>query len=659
MLKKILKITAIVLLSLIVAALLLCGSITKLYVESNSEQLIGRRVEIGSMGINPLSGTIYVENFKIFEKDALTPFADFADMRLNFSVAALASNRIELNRLRFNALNISIEQDGNNYNFSDIVEKFNQSNNSANKWKVLLKNIEIANSSLKYHDRQSGKTIQLNKIGVDIPKISPTEREGDAGIKLKFAESGELRAKMEYNSKNLFKLEVQLQKFGVDGILPYLKEYLNVSKAEGEINANLTIVGDSRHIAESTIKGDVECVKSLLKDSDGKKIFAADSVTAYISGLNVGKHYARMEHLYISSPYAKIVRHKDSTLNLSLLIKDLNEEDEQHTQSGDGEYLFQNMALNINKLHITNGKIDIKDELIDGGFEYAISEIEASCNNFSLTEKNKIEIKAIAGNAAEIDMSWQSDFNKMNQIALTLNAKNMGLKDFSPYSSYYTGYKIERGVMNLQASYSIINKQISGTNSMQVYKPKLGKKRGKPLYDVPLKLGVYLLTNKQGMMKLNFTVEGDTDNPEYNYRKLITKAFFNAIKRVSTAPFRAIGSIFAASENLEELKIEPFKDDIDLVQYAKLEKIIELAKEKPEAEYEFRQFLYLNKILKQNPGVMEEEILALAESRNENLKKFLKRMDAPKSVKVAPFNLKEQYYYKGDNIYTITASIKE
>ena len=157
-------------------------------------------------------------------------------------------------------------------------------------------------------------------------------------------------------------------------------------------------------------------------------------------------------------------------------------------------------------------------------------------------------------------------------------------------------------------------------------------------------------------MKVSLPVSGDLDNPQFSYRKILFKALMNLFVKVATAPVTAIGSLFSSDEPLDHIDIDVTEPDFDTRQYTQLTELVEAVKEKDELKYEFNQRFNLEKALKDHPDFTEDKLLTLAKIRNENLQKFLKRMNVKeKQIAVTPVVPDSLKSYTGDPTIRLTA----
>lgn len=661
LLKVVLWVVIIVALVMIVA-ILSCGRIAKWYLEKHSKELTGRIITVERITMNPLFGTAKIKDLKVLEANDKDLFLGFGELDYRMNLLGLMHKKFKMRRLHIDNMDLNILQTGKSFNFDDLITRFS-SDSSAKKetdpgWTVDLNNIKISDSRMRYKDLEVGSNFGFNRMNVEIPRIYLTGKDTDAGIQLHFEDGGSLGCRLSYNmDHSRYNLDLNISGFGIDGILPYLQQYMNVSKCEGLLSMNVNINGDTEHITEAKVKGTVDVVKSEVVDDQGRMIFAADSVGANILELSTAGRITHLAYLNIVGPQSQYIIYKDSTDNFSYLMKSTPEIAEEPDAVEEVQEDVKKMILKVDRLRIAGGKVGYEDNLMKGGFKYSLSEISAFCNDFQLDKMNRIIGRAVLGKAGKVALDWTTDFKSMRNMHLKLTARNVDITDFTPYSLVYVGNEIENGVLQIESDNTVTDNKLNGENKIEVYKPKVSKRKNKkPVYKVPVRLGVYVLTDKEGMMKVSLPVSGDLDNPQFSYRKILFKALMNLFVKVASAPITAIGSLFSSDEPLDHIDIDVTEPDFDTKQYTQLTELVEAVKEKDELKYQFNQRFNLEQAVKDHPDFTEDKLLTLAKLRNENLEKFLKRMNVKSSqITVNPIVTDSLKVYSGDPSIHLTA----
>lgn len=195
--KKALKIIAIVIVVLIVlffAVLKLAPVIAKNYIVTHSEELIGRKVSIESIGFAPLSFTLGIDKFALLEQDGKTPFVAFEQFRINLDPSKLISGTASVSQIYMKGLYAHVIQNGDKFNFTDILEFLNKnaneqeqdstqatkdSSNAVNAAEIAnqlpvnisIENIVFENGNIIYEDTKVGSKFKLEDFSIGIPAI--------------------------------------------------------------------------------------------------------------------------------------------------------------------------------------------------------------------------------------------------------------------------------------------------------------------------------------------------------------------------------------------------------------------------------------------------------------------------------------------------------
>jgi hypothetical protein len=67
---------------------------------------------------------------------------------------------------------------------------------------------------------------------------------------------------------------------------------------------------------------------------------------------------------------------------------------------------------------------------------------------------------------------------------------------------------------------------------------------------LPVRLAVALLKDRNGVIDLNLPVSGTLDDPKFRLGPIIWKAFIGLMTKIVTAPFAALGALFGGGEDL-------------------------------------------------------------------------------------------------------------
>ena len=80
---------------------------------------------------------------------------------------------------------------------------------------------------------------------------------------------------------------------------------------------------------------------------------------------------------------------------------------------------------------------------------------------------------------------------------------------------------------------------MSGVNQLGTYNFNVGQKNKdvEAEYKLPVKLGIYVLTDRNKHIDIELPISGDISSPEFSLRKVIWKAIGNVLLKVAASPF--------------------------------------------------------------------------------------------------------------------------
>ena len=190
--------------------------------------------------------------------------------------------------------------------------------------------------------------------------------------------------------------------------------------------------------------------------------------------------------------------------------------------------------------------MNFSDLTITPNFATGIQELNGNISELSSEKLShaKVELKGKVDKYAPVTI--KGEINPLSEEVYTdieFNIQGIGLSNFTPYSSKYVGYVIDKGKLTLVLSYKLNENLLEGKNHIVMDQFTLGEKVESPdATDLPVKLAIALLNDSKGVIDLNIPVSGNLDDPEFSLGQIIIKAFFNLLVKAATSPFSLIGS---------------------------------------------------------------------------------------------------------------------
>ena len=596
--KKSLKITGIVLgsvLGLVIIALLLVSPIAKSYIQKHDKELVGREVTIQSLRLNLLAGKLKLKDLVIYEEDGVSPFIRIDRFETKVKLWDLLHRQVTVKRLLFSGLKLNIQQDRSWFNFNSLIDFFASDEPKPEKkersYGVLLNDILLEHSWLRYEDLSIGSEFLLNNLTIRIPSIDLSTLKTQVGLDLCLGDSATLHTQFHLSDNaETYEVALQLHNLGLNIIEPYLKQSLAVDSLCGRLDLDLQAQGNTEHILDFDVTGDLALHNLSLQDSEGYRLGVIDTIYAGIKKFNMNQNYLDLQRLYLSGIRSEYITHPDQSTNFDIVLG----KRKVYTDTTVFEKLADTIASEFNKVQERKPLLLFVDDLcldhthflyadssLPAPFQYEISDITVNASDFKLGAINTIRLQAHLNQVGKLDLIWKGDLAGKENHNLTLMLNNVKFSDFSPYSLQMFGYPLENGTLSFHSQNIVTDGQLKGINKVQIADPKVGDKRKDiepKMSRIPLKLGFYLLTDKSHKAHLELPITGNLQDPEFSYRKALMKVLGNLLVKVATAPFRLLSS----DGDRQYLSFDLLQPDFTADEYSQLDEMAAMMQGRPE-----------------------------------------------------------------------------
>lgn len=610
----------------VIAALKIAPGVAKNYVVEHSEELIGRKMKIENVEFSPFTFTVTVDDFAIFEPDGTTPFVAFEKFRINVNPTRLIAKEISVSEIYLKGLYTRVAQRGDLFNFSDILNKFaadSTADTTAAKeepkvdttaadsaqalnldptealggFSVAIENITLEKGNIIYEDLKVGSKIHIQDFSVAIPAVYFSNKNTDIGVNLKFANGGDLGIKVQFNMKTQdFGVNVTLNKLALAVAKPYLKDFINYKDFEGTLGVDLNVAGNVNNVLSSNVSGTVSVDDIKLTETSGKAIGVAH-VGVGIAKANVNEMDFRVDSVIVDGAYAHLDLLKNGKTNIDILLEPLNKPAKAapvDTTAKDAPKTAEKskpLKAVINKLQVVNTNVSASDHTPKQTFNYKVSNITVNGSNINFNTPCTINVSAAFPEGGALTLKYKGALSDISTMDAYVSVKNLALKHFSPYSHHYTGYPISSGTMAFASENKMSGWNIESKNTIDIYNIDVADKDGTtdPEYTVPMKVGLYILKDKDDKIQFDVPVKGNVKDPEFSYLKIVWQTVMNLLIKVALSPLKVVGNVAAAGAGVvgidlgknDEIYIDPLASSFTSEQFAKAQKMVEaLAKDK-------------------------------------------------------------------------------
>lgn len=592
------KVLLIVLASIAVVILIaaaIASPIAKSYLNSHGEELLGRQVYVEGLKVNIFTGNVEAENLNIKEKDGATNFIHIDRLGVGVKLFKLIGKKFIIDHLILAGPDIKIYQNNSDFSFDDIIAHFSskdevpEEEKEPSSWDLGIYDIHIDSGQILYRDQVIGAEWHPKDLNVYIPGVYfAGGKSTDVGLVLNFTRGGFLETRLAYDmAVKTYSLTMSLRELTLENILPYLQQYLNLDDMKGGFSADLSVSGNTDHILAFDASGSVYATK-VTSVCENTHLASIDSVYLGVERLNLNKNLFKVKSMYLNHLSADYTIYKDGTNTISHLIKARDEDEQSEAVKKEQEEATvldagasDPVTFTVGDMRIANSEVRIHDLSALRRFDYDVSKITLLSKDFDIDSKrNQVNFAATMNSVGNVRVKWIGDMSSIKNHNITASCANIKLPDFTVYCEKFTAYPLTDGTFSFRSQNIINDGKLRGTNHIDIFQCKAGKKDKsiKPEMWLPLRLGIYILTDRDGHINIDIPVSGDIESPNFSYRKIIFKAIGNLLLKVITAPF----SFLSGGKELTSIAFDSSAISFTSEQYADLDRLAQMLKDKPE-----------------------------------------------------------------------------
>ncbi len=238
----------------------------------------------------------------------------------------------------------------------------------------------------------------------------------------------------------------------------------------------------------------------------------------------------------------------------------------------------------LKRLDLHDGRVIAQDEGVTPAFALAVQGVSASLANLS-TDGRSTATFASRGfvEKAPFLVSGRARASSMAAwIDLTLKCDGVQLPAFSPYAISVIGYKLDKGSLNLDLSESLAGRLIDTRNKVVVDQLTLGEKVPSPTaLNVPVKLGLAILKDRNGVIDLNVPIAGSLDDPTFRLLPVAFKTLLSVIVKAATSPFDMLGAMMGGGADLGRIGFTAGESALTPAAAANLDKVVKALADRP------------------------------------------------------------------------------
>jgi hypothetical protein len=481
--------------------------------------------------------------------------------------------------------------------------------NSTNLWSARVRQIDATNCALRWEDLATTRPVRLlvDSISLSARDISNVSGSNQTAVlSLRWNTNGTVRVETKVQiAPPSADVTLAVHDLELRPLDPYLQPFVNlfISESKVGLDGTLQLRMASNGLPEVTFHGDARLddfatVDAAMSEDLVKwKSFQFAGIDA-----NLQPPLVTVREVTFVEPYAHVTIETNHSINLLAALKigatnAVTAPKQSETAAATkkvgigqklGGLLQQILAgstnasgastlpkITVSMMTISNASVQFTDRSVQPPVKVSIDEVSGTVTGISSDELNRadVHLTAKAGRGGPIEIT-----GKLNPLStnaptdLRVSLADVDLVPTSPYAAKFLGYRLNHGKLGLQVQYEVSQRKLNAKNVVVLEQFTLGERVDSPdAVKLPIRLAIALLKDRNGKIELDVPIEGNLDDPQFHFGKVIAHVIVNIITKMVTSPFAALGAVFGGKG--EEVSYQDFAPGSTMLQRENLEKL--------------------------------------------------------------------------------------
>jgi hypothetical protein len=447
-----------------------------------------------------------------------------------------------------------------------------------------------------YRDETIDQDWSLTALNVSTPSVELGEEPMVVVLSTAINQEGALDGELNFNMGTLdFIFDGRLSNFNLADTYNYLTSTLNISALEGTLSVDCSLEGNVDDVMAMNIEGNVSAKSLHINAKDGSNLFSAESIDLSAERINLNEQYFAFSAINVDNYATRFALFEDGTTNFDELFFSDPEISVESTAESVGDQMydvkervtvttseeeapFEDVKFSVGTLRFRGGEVSYEDYTMHEPFNYALTNLSVDSKDFELMSKNRIVVRSRLPKQGDAMIQWEGSLTDFYNQSLLAMLSNVDMQAFSTYIEHFTAFPVESGNMTIRSQNVVTNGALSGVNQFGTYNFQVGNK-DKSLdveYKLPMKLGIYVLTDHNKHIDLDIPISGDINSPEFSLRKVIWHAVGNVLLKVAASPFQWMNPL--KQETFQSVPIDILAPGLDSEDYARIDAMAEAIK---------------------------------------------------------------------------------
>lgn len=596
------------LLVLVTLLLVFHPPLVKWAVAKYSPQYTGRQITLEHFRLNPFTGNVHIRGLHVLEAEADTVFLHVDTIDVNTTLYKMLGGTYEVTGVRVARPFVRVIQHGEHFNFDDLVERFTSDSapepTPADTVPVhwALNDLVLADGRVVYQSDLLPYPMRVVQLDLTCPGLAWDRDRMEAQAALRLDNGTSLRTEVGYaQASGAYDIHARLDSAMLKLVEPWVVPYLKISGLSGLLHADVTVQGNANDALDVGISGEVHLNDAVMTDPQGTRIAGIGRLDLVVDSIDIKHERYRVRRLTVDHPYLLFELYDQGDNWTRLLAADTvaSSAEAEEALGYDPMNPFSMLAYyvrlvaenydaldyRVDSLALVNGAVDLNDHTLQHTFRYRLTDLAVTTNDVdSRQDSITLVAHSTLNGTGTFDARVDLDPNSLRNLQFTYTIASLGMPDFGPYTEFFLAHPILSGTTLNTCRTTIIDNKVHSENHLFVQDFQFGRKLDmKSAYQLPVRLAVALLKDKDGNITLDFPVKGDLDDPEYKVMPIVWQVLKNLVVKAVNAPYNLLARAFSADEDdLKSVRFLHLQEDLTNKQEKPLNTVARVATSKPE-----------------------------------------------------------------------------
>ncbi|MBL8001078.1 MAG: DUF748 domain-containing protein [Flavobacteriales bacterium] len=614
---KALLLVAAAVLVVLVLALVFHPPILRWAIAKYSPAHTGRQVTVEHIHLNPFTGNVHIRGLHVLEEARDTVFLHVDTIDVNTTLYKMLGGTYEVTSVRVARPFVRILQHGERFNFSDLVDRFagdtvpEPAPDAADTVPVhwALRDLALTGGRLHYQSDLMPAPLGVEGLQVSSPGLAWDQDLIEVMAALHLDDGSRLRTSLAYEQASArYAVDAELDSVPLRTLEPYVRPYMRIGALGGLAQGRFQVRGDADEASDLGLRGDLHLRDASLTDPAQVKLLALGALDIVVDTIDVkGEHY-RIRRFTADRPYCLFELYDNGdnwtrllaadTVASSLAAEEELGYDPMNPFSMLAYYVqlvaedYDALDYRVDSLAIRNGAVDFNDHTLQNTFRYKLTDLTLTTNGID-SKRDSITLFAHShlNGTGTFDARMDLDPNSLRNMHFRYDIVSLGMPDFGPYTTFFLAHPVLSGVTTYHNETHIVDNKLRSVNHVLVEDFQFGRKMNvATAFQLPVRLAVSLLKDKDGNIELDIPVEGDLDDPEYRVMPIVWQVLKNLVVKAVTAPANLLARALKVDEDdLKGVRFLYLQEDLTSKQEKPLRTVARVAESKPDVRIELVQ----------------------------------------------------------------------